>query len=144
MPQQFLWRKLCDCRHLLKQMLSPRLPEHRRRVRHQAKYPQCYFDFAQQPCSSIPMKSSKNCLRQFLRRKLQKITPSYSINCFRPRLPERSRRGRVPKKSSKNCLRQFLWRKLCDERHLLKQTLSPRLPERSRRGRVSTRRTVHY
>ena len=49
----------------------------------------------------------------------------YLINCFRRRLPERSRRGRVPKKSSKNCLRQFLGRKLCDERHLLKQLLSP-------------------
>ena len=42
-------------------MLSPRIPERSRRVHHQAKYPQCYFDFAQQPCSSTSIKASKNC-----------------------------------------------------------------------------------
>ena len=34
---QFLWRKLCDCRHLFNHLLSPRLPERSRRARHQTK-----------------------------------------------------------------------------------------------------------
>ena len=117
----------------------PRPPERSRRVRHQTKKTAECFDSAQQPCSSTSIKSSKNCPCNSCGESYV-MAGIYLIICFRHRLPERSRRGRIPIKSSKNCIAILVAKVTKDHTFLLNQTLSPRLPERSRRVRHQTKK----